>query len=161
MVIEGTEAGRAAATAAAAHRPGARLGAHGGARASERLDALDAATAAITAELSVDRVLQVIVDRVRPLVGARYAALGILGEHGGIDRFITSGIDDATRHAIGHLPRGRGLLGVIIREGASLRMPDLAADPRSIGFPAQPPADALVPGRAGDRGGSVASATST
>ncbi len=107
--------------------------------ASERMDALDAATAAITAELSVDRVLQVIVDRVRPLVGASYAALGILGDHGGIDRFITSGIDDATRRLIGHPPRGHGILGIIIREGESLRLDDLMVDPRAVGFPPNHP----------------------
>ncbi|MFN8619517.1 MAG: GAF domain-containing sensor histidine kinase [Chloroflexota bacterium] len=106
---------------------------------TERLDALYAATAAITAELSVERVLQVIVDKVRPLVGARYAALGILGEHGGIERFITSGVDDATRRSIGHLPRGHGVLGVIIREGVPLRLDDLTRDPRSIGFPSNHP----------------------
>jgi len=107
--------------------------------ASERLEALDAATAAITAELSVDRVLQVIVDRVRPLVGARYAALGILGDHGQIDRFITSGIDDATRREIGHPPRGRGILGVIIRESTGLRLTDLMTDSRAVGFPPNHP----------------------
>lgn len=107
--------------------------------ASERLEALDAATTAITAELSVDRVLQVIVDRVRPLVGARYAALGTVGDHGTIDRFITSGIDDATRRSIGHLPRGLGILGLIIRESVSVRLTDLMTDPRAVGFPANHP----------------------
>jgi signal transduction histidine kinase len=139
MVIEGGPEGRAAATAAL--RTGLELAwARTEARmAAERLDALDAATAAITAELSVDRVLQVIVDRVRPLVGARYAALGILGDHGGIDRFITSGIDDETRRLIGHPPRGHGILGIIIREGESLRLDDLMVDPRAVGFPPDHP----------------------
>jgi signal transduction histidine kinase len=107
--------------------------------ANERLEALGAATAAITSELSVDRVLQVIVDRVRMLVGGRYAALGILGEHGLIDRFITSGIDDPTRRSIGHPPRGYGILGLIIRESASMRLPDLMTDPRAHGFPPNHP----------------------
>ena len=57
-------------------------------------DALDAATRAVAGVLSVDEVLQVIVDQVRPLVGAQYAALGIVDEHGVIERFITSGISD-------------------------------------------------------------------
>lgn len=139
LLVEGTPQGRSAATAAL--RTGLELAwARTEARmVSERLDALDAATAAITAELSVDRVLQVIVDRVRPLVGAGYAALGILGEHGGIDRFITSGIDDATRRLIGHPPRGHGILGIIIREGESLRLDDLMVDPRAVGFPPNHP----------------------
>ncbi len=138
-IVEGPPAGRAAALAAL--RTGLELAwARTEARtASERLDALDAATAAITAELSLERVLQVIVDRVRPLVGATYAALGIVGDHGQIDRFITSGIDESTRRAIGHPPRGRGILGVIIRDGASLRLPDLMADPRAVGFPPDHP----------------------
>jgi signal transduction histidine kinase len=105
----------------------------------QALDALDAATAAITAELSVERVLQVIVDQVRPLVGARYAALGIVGERGRIDRFITTGMDAETRRAIGHPPRGHGILGVIIHDGTSLRLRDLTAHPRSSGFPPNHP----------------------
>ncbi len=56
------------------------------------IDAFDAATRAIAGLLSVDDALQVIVDQVRPLVGARYAALGIVGTDGLIERFITSGI---------------------------------------------------------------------
>ena len=63
----------------------------------EVYEALDAATRAIAGLLSVDDVLQVIVDQVRPLVGARYAALGIVDARGVIERFITSGIDDAAR----------------------------------------------------------------
>ncbi len=139
MLVEGPAPGRSAAVAAL--RTGLELAwARTDTRmAQARLDALDAATAAITAELSVDRVLQVIVDRVRPLVAAQYAALGILGEHGGIDRFITSGIDEETRRAIGHPPRGQGILGIIIREGESLRLADLQADPRSAGFPPNHP----------------------
>ena len=107
--------------------------------ATRRLEALDAATVAISEELSLERVLQLIVDSVRPLVDARYAALGIPDEHGAMRRFITSGISDDTRRAIGHPPRGLGLLGEIIRGGRSVRVPDLAADSRSVGFPPQHP----------------------
>jgi signal transduction histidine kinase len=102
-------------------------------------DALDTATRAIAGLLSVDDVLQVIVDQVRPLVGARYAALGIVDAHGVIERFITSGMDDRTRARIGPLPRGHGFLGLIIRENASFRIPDIAVDPRRYGFPANHP----------------------
>ncbi|CAN5675163.1 hypothetical protein BH23CHL8_BH23CHL8_22670 [soil metagenome] len=107
--------------------------------ARARLAALDAATVAIAQELSLERVLQLIVDSVRPLVGAGYAALGILDQAGRMDRFITSGVSDESRRAIGHPPRGLGLLGVIIREARSLRVDDLAADPRAAGFPSHHP----------------------
>lgn len=102
-------------------------------------DALDTATRAIAGLLSVDDVLQVIVDQVRPLVGARYAALGIVDARGIIERFITSGMDDATRARIGPPPRGHGFLGLIIREHASFRIPDVNKDPRRVGFPPHHP----------------------
>ncbi len=102
-------------------------------------EGLDAATRAIAGLVSVDEGLQVIVDQVRPLVGARYAALGIVDGHGVIERFITSGMDDATRARIGPLPRGHGFLGLIIREGRSFRIPDIAEDPRRYGFPPNHP----------------------
>jgi signal transduction histidine kinase len=72
------------------------------------VDALDAATRAIAGLQSVDAVLQVIVDQVRPLVGARYAALGIVYPDGVIERFITSGISLEARARIGALPRRHG-----------------------------------------------------
>ena len=103
------------------------------------VDALEVATRAIAGLQSVDEVLQVIVDQVRPLVGARYAALGIVGSHGVIERFITSGIDRATRASIGAPPKGHGFLGLIIRENRSLRIPDIALDPRRHGFPPNHP----------------------
>ena len=70
----------------------------------DALEALDAAITAIAGEASLEGVLQVIADRLRPLVGARYAALGIVGPDRRIARFITSGIDDAVA------PRASGLL---------------------------------------------------
>jgi signal transduction histidine kinase len=106
---------------------------------AERLAALEAATRAVAAELDVDRVLQLIVDRVRDLVGARYAALGIADPHGRIERFITSGITADARAAIGDVPHGRGLLGLIIREGLTVRATDIAAHPASSGFPPNHP----------------------
>jgi two-component system, NarL family, sensor histidine kinase DevS len=103
------------------------------------VDALDAATRAIAGLQAVDEVLQVIVDHVRPLVGARYAALGIVDSGGRIERFITSGIDAATRASIGEPPRGEGFLGLIIRENRSIRIRDIAADSRRHGFPPNHP----------------------
>jgi signal transduction histidine kinase len=108
--------------------------------AADALAALEAAMAAIATELSIDRVLQVIVDRVRPLVDARYAALGIVDESGTMERFISSGMDDRTRAAIGHIPHGHGLLGLIIREQRAIRVPDVMTDPDRHGFPKNHPA---------------------
>lgn len=103
------------------------------------LDAFDAATRAIAGLQSVDVALQVIVDQVRPLVGAKYAALGIVGADGIIERFITSGITAEERAAIGPLPRGHGFLGLIIRENAVVRIPDIAEDPRRYSYPPNHP----------------------
>jgi signal transduction histidine kinase len=114
-------------------------GIHDGLWESGVIDAFDAATRAIAGLRSVDDMLQVIVDRVRPLVGARYAALGIVRPDGVIERFITSGLDPDGRRAIGPLPRGHGILGLIIRENSSFRIPDIATDPRRYGFPPNHP----------------------
>jgi signal transduction histidine kinase len=84
-------------------------------------------------------VLQLIVERVRTLVGARYAALGIVGPDDRIQRFITSGVTRHQRESIGSLPRGRGLLGLIIREARSYRIANIAGHPDSSGFPAHHP----------------------
>ncbi len=102
-------------------------------------DAVDAATRAIAGLGSVEEVLQVIVDQIRPLVGARYAALGIVDASGVIEAFITSGLDPETRARIGPLPRGHGFLGLIIRENGSIRIPDIALDERRYGFPPNHP----------------------
>lgn len=108
-------------------------------RAEAHLAALDAAIRGISGVLTLDRVLQLIVDAVRDLADAQYAALGIADATGRIERFLTSGISDAARERIGALPQGHGLLGLIIREGQSFRMPDLATDPRRHGFPPHHP----------------------
>jgi len=110
-----------------------------GAQSTEVIDAVDAATRAIAGLRSVDAVLQVIVDQVRPLVAARYAALGIVGPDGEIERFITSGIDPGARARIGDLPHGRGILGLIVNENRTIRIRDLATDPRRYGFPPNHP----------------------
>ncbi|HEV8489075.1 MAG TPA: GAF domain-containing protein, partial [Candidatus Limnocylindrales bacterium] len=108
-------------------------------RSDDALYALDAATRAIAAELDLDRVLQLMVDGVRGLVGSRYAALGIIDASGRIERFITSGLSDEERARIGAPPSGHGLLGTIIREGASLRIPDIAQHADTYGFPPNHP----------------------
>jgi two-component system, NarL family, sensor histidine kinase DevS len=101
--------------------------------------AFDAATRAIAELHSVDDVLQVIVDQVRPLIGAQYAALGIVDADGVMERFITAGVDRETRARIGHIPRGYGFLGLIVQENRPFRIPDIAVDPRRSGLPPHHP----------------------
>ena len=108
-------------------------------RAEAHLAALDVAVQGISGVLELDSVLQLIVDRVRELADAGYAALGIASAEGAIERFITSGISTAERKRIGALPQGRGLLGLIIRKGEAFRIPDIALDPRRHGFPPNHP----------------------
>jgi signal transduction histidine kinase len=108
-------------------------------RALDAMTALDDATRAIAGVLSLPQVLQLIVDRVRDLAGARYAALGIVGPSGTIEQFFTSGLTAAERARIGALPRGRGLLGLIIRDGRSIRIESIASHPQSSGFPPHHP----------------------
>ena len=93
----------------------------------------------IAGVLDLEPVLQLIVDRVRDLADAEYAALGIIGEDGGLERFVTSGITEARRRRIGSLPHGRGILGLIIRESRSIRIRDIGSDPRRHGFPPHHP----------------------
>jgi signal transduction histidine kinase len=107
--------------------------------AADALEALDAATRAIAEVRDLEATLQLIVDRVRVLVDAQYAALGIVAPDGEIDRFITSGISDEQRAKIGPLPRGHGLLGLIIHEGQSVRTSVISEHPASFGFPPHHP----------------------
>lgn len=112
---------------------------------AEDIRALVEAGIALTSELSLGGILQKLVDVARRQAGARYAAISVLDEKSDIAEFVTSGITDEERARIGHIPYGRGLLGVLLHEGASLRLPDLAKDPRSGGFPAHhPPMKSLL-----------------
>jgi signal transduction histidine kinase len=106
----------------------------------DRLRAVLDAAIAVSSELSLGAVLQRIVEAAASLTGAEYAALGVINpSRQGLERFVVTGIDDATREAIGDLPRGRGILGVLIRDATPLRLADLSADPRSVGFPPNHP----------------------
>jgi two-component system, NarL family, sensor histidine kinase DevS len=81
---------------------------------------------AVTSELSLDGVLQKIVEAAAELTGAKYAALGVIDRSGrALERFLTAGIDPETFKRIGDLPHGRGILGVLIREAEPLRLHDL------------------------------------
>jgi signal transduction histidine kinase len=101
---------------------------------------------ALASELSLDAVLQRIVDLAVDLTGARYGALGVLSPDGrSIEEFITVGITAEERAAIGDPPTGHGLLGALIREARPLRIPDIGSDPRSVGFPPNhPPMTSLL-----------------
>jgi two-component system, NarL family, sensor histidine kinase DevS len=95
---------------------------------------------AISSELSLDGLLQLLAETAAKLTGARYAALGVIDVTGReLERFITHGIDPETHAAIGDLPRGRGILGVLIRDARPLRLHDIAEDERSVGFPPNHP----------------------
>jgi len=108
--------------------------------ALDRLRVLVDAGIALSSELSLDALLQQLVETAAQLTGARYAALGVIDRTGqGLERFLTTGIDPETHAAIGDPPRGRGILGVLIRDAEPLRLHDLGDDPRSVGFPAQHP----------------------
>jgi signal transduction histidine kinase len=93
----------------------------------------------LAAELSLPAALQRIVELAAELTGARYGALGVLDRDGTISEFITTGVTADQRAAIGHIPVGRGILGVLIDDARPLRLHDIADDPRSVGFPQHHP----------------------
>jgi signal transduction histidine kinase len=106
----------------------------------QRLRAVLDAAISVTSELSLEVVLQRIAEAAAELTGARYAALGVIDRSGtGLANFITTGLDDEAIAEIGDPPRGRGILGVLIREAEPLRLKDLSVDPRSSGFPPNHP----------------------
>jgi signal transduction histidine kinase len=111
----------------------------GPAYSAEDIRALAEAGVTLTSELSLEAVLQRVADVAREQIGARYSALSVLSIGGAIAQFISSGITPEERAAIGPIPQGRGLLGVLLHEGASLRLDDLNKDPRSAGFPPNHP----------------------
>ena len=107
---------------------------------TERLRGLIDAGIALGSELSLDDLLQKLVETAAELTGARYAALGVIDGTGTeLERFLTTGIDPETHAAIGELPRGRGILGVLIKNAEPLRLQSIGEDPRSVGFPANHP----------------------
>ena len=107
--------------------------------ARDRLHRLLEAVMVIGSDLSLGVVLRKIVEAALDLVDARYGAVGVVGEHGGLDEFIHVGMDDDTVRAIGPLPEGKGILGRLIVDPQPLRLHDLSADSHSVGFPANHP----------------------
>ncbi len=94
---------------------------------------------ALASELDLDALLQRIADLAREVVGARYGAVGVVGEDGLLLRFVYSGIDQVTADKIGDLPHGRGVLGVLLEEGRPIRMREISEHPDSYGFPLNHP----------------------
>jgi PAS domain S-box-containing protein len=112
------------------------------------------AALAVATELDAEAVLQGLVDLAREVVPAKYAALGVADDKGRIVQFVTSGISQEVRESLGPLPQGHGLLGVLIRDRETLIVDEIAADPRSVGFPPNhPPMKTLLgtPIMLGDR----------
>ena len=131
-----------------------RLGLEGArARAEDarsRMSSLVDAGLSLGRELALDDLLSRIVQSARVVLGARYAALGVLDATGTeLARFVTAGLTDEEREAIGPLPRGRGILGVLIRDARPLRLERHRRRSALLGLPAEPSADGVVPGGAG------------
>ena len=104
-----------------------------------RLRALLRANQAVIEHIDLPVVLRRIVEAGVELVGAQYGALGVISPDGGLEQFIHVGMPDELAAQIGHLPEGHGLLGALIEDPHAIRIPELADDPRSAGFPAHHP----------------------
>jgi signal transduction histidine kinase len=106
------------------------------AKETGRLRALVETGIAINSELSLDGVLERIVEAAARVTGASYAALGVIDSSGeALERFVTYGLTEDAEREIGDPPHGRGILGVLIKDARPLRLHDLTEDPRSVGFP--------------------------
>ncbi|MEP9363245.1 GAF domain-containing protein [Nocardioides sp. CN2-186] len=101
--------------------------------------ALLEAVTAISSDLDLHSVLTRIVEAATQLTQARYGALGVVGDDSLLIEFVTTGLDDAERAAIGELPHGRGILGLLIHEPEPIRLDDLTQHPQSTGFPPHHP----------------------
>jgi len=108
-------------------------------RQNRELLALHWSALDIYGEVSLGTVLQKVVDQARQLLEARYGAIAVYDDKGLMKEFMTSGMTDEVKEGIGSPPEGRGLLGVVLRQGQRIRLPDVARDPRSVGFPPNHP----------------------
>ena len=118
-----------------------------------RLRGLLRANAGVTAELSLPAVLKRLAEAARDLLSVRYAALGVIGWDGRLEQFVHTGMAPELVEKIGHLPRGDGILGLLIRDPVPIRLADLGSHAASSGFPAEhPPMRTFlgVPIRVGD-----------
>ena len=110
-----------------------------------RLRGLLRANQVVIGDLALPVLLRRIADAARELVGARYAALGVISPAGGLAEFVHMGMPPETVTWIGHLPQGKGLLGALIEDPQPIRLSRIADDPRSSGFPAgHPPMDSFL-----------------
>jgi signal transduction histidine kinase len=107
--------------------------------AESRLRRLLSAVVTVASNLSLPEVLRRIVESSCELVGARYGALGVIGDDRTLVEFVNVGIDEETSHRIGPLPTGRGILGLLIDDPRPLRLHDLTRHPQSYGFPPDHP----------------------
>ena len=105
----------------------------------DRKDQLLESALVLASDLPLPIVLQRIIELAVTLTGARYGALGVIGSDGRLQDFITSGITPEGRRAIGSLPVGEGILGVLIKEAKPLRLLRISNDPRHVGFPPNHP----------------------
>ena len=105
-----------------------------------QLERLVVAASSLITEVSLEGVLQRVVEIAAEVIGARYAAIGVLAPDGRLlESFTTFGMDDELRARIGPLPRGHGILGLVIRAARPIRLPDLTRHPDSYGFPPHHP----------------------
>jgi two-component system, NarL family, sensor histidine kinase DevS len=100
-----------------------------------RLRALLRANQAVVGDLSLPVLLRRIVEAACELAGARYAAIGIVDESGGLEQFVHAGVSEEVAAGMDHLPEGKGLLGALIADPRPIRLTRLGSDPRSVGFP--------------------------
>jgi signal transduction histidine kinase len=105
----------------------------------DRLTDLVDAAAGVVGETDLDNVLRRLVTEARAATGARYAALGVLGEHGVLSDFLYEGIGDEEAAEIGSLPTGRGVLGTVIRLSETIRLDEIGDHPDAVGFPPNHP----------------------
>ena len=105
----------------------------------DRLDGLLDAMLVVTSGLELDQTLRTIVHTAIELVDARYGALGVRGHEHELVEFVYEGIDESTRARIGHLPEGRGVLGVLIDDPKPIRLEQISHHPASVGFPPNHP----------------------
>jgi signal transduction histidine kinase len=131
--------GDSAATSEADDLPADRPGSPATASPEEGLASLLTEVMQLGSDLDLDSVLGRVTAAASRLTGARYAALGVLAPDGSLSRFHTHGIGDDERAAMGPPPQGLGVLGVLITDPRPLRLDDISAHTRSVGFPANHP----------------------
>jgi signal transduction histidine kinase len=122
------------------------VAAYRAASAHERqLVALHEAALSVTAALDLPTMLRRVVEESRNVVGTRYGAVAVMAPGGGIEQFVTSGLDEETVRRLGDPPKGHGLLGLVVSERRPLRVDDVSRHPQAVGFPpGHPPMRTLL-----------------